>query len=150
LILAGVRVALDNADVQDDRFRGQREGRPASRLQAIQLVVVRVRAGTRRLRPERGGPVPKLEVEPAAGKEQPVRPNVHAARVADDLSRSVFCPRRISPNLKAIIYCTAISYGSEEEWDFAWKMYKTTTVASEKDLLLDALGCSRETWILAR
>jgi len=57
---------------------------------------------------------------------------------------------RISPNLKAIIYCTAISYGSEEEWDFAWKMYKMTTVASEKDLLLDALGCSRETWILAR
>ncbi|VVC38461.1 Hypothetical protein CINCED_3A009639 [Cinara cedri] len=56
----------------------------------------------------------------------------------------------ISPNLKAIIYCTAISYGSEEEWDFAWKMYKMTTVASEKDLLLDALGCSRETWILAR
>lgn len=29
-------------------------------------------------------------------------------------------------------------------------MYKMTTVASEKDLLLDALGCSRETWILAR
>lgn len=56
----------------------------------------------------------------------------------------------ISPNLKAIIYCTAISYGSEEEWDFAWKMYKMTTVASEKDLILDALGCSRETWILAR
>jgi len=61
-----------------------------------------------------------------------------------------FLYSRISPNLKAIIYCTAISYGSEEEWDFAWKMYKMTTVASEKDLLLDALGCSRETWILAR
>ncbi|XP_050422404.1 aminopeptidase N isoform X2 [Adelges cooleyi] len=56
----------------------------------------------------------------------------------------------ISPNLKAIIYCTAISYGGEEEWDFAWNMYKQTNVASEKDLLLDALGCSRETWILAR
>ncbi|XP_050542648.1 aminopeptidase N-like isoform X2 [Daktulosphaira vitifoliae] len=56
----------------------------------------------------------------------------------------------ISPNLKAIIYCVAISYGGEEEWDFTWSMYKLTKTVSEKDLLLDALGCSRETWILTR
>ena len=56
----------------------------------------------------------------------------------------------ISPNLKTVVYCTAIRVGGQVEWDFAWQMYLETNVGSEKDLLLHALGCTRETWLLSR
>ncbi|XP_015519764.2 aminopeptidase N [Neodiprion lecontei] len=56
----------------------------------------------------------------------------------------------ISPNLKSVVYCTAIRVGGQAEWDFAWERYQKTNVGSEKDLLLHALGCTRETWILSR
>jgi aminopeptidase N len=56
----------------------------------------------------------------------------------------------ISANLKNVVYCTAIRVGGQEEWDFAWQRYRKTNVGSEKDILLGALGCSREIWILSR
>ncbi|XP_055523948.1 aminopeptidase N [Wyeomyia smithii] len=56
----------------------------------------------------------------------------------------------ISPNLKNIVYCTAIKYGDQAEWEFAWERFRKTTISSEKETLLSALGCSRETWILTR
>nr|XP_034185647.1 aminopeptidase Ey [Osmia lignaria]XP_034185648.1 aminopeptidase Ey [Osmia lignaria]XP_034185650.1 aminopeptidase Ey [Osmia lignaria] len=56
----------------------------------------------------------------------------------------------ISPNLKSVVYCTAIRVGGQTEWDFAWRRYLETNVGSEKDLLLHALGCTRETWLLSR
>ncbi|XP_015604737.1 aminopeptidase Ey [Cephus cinctus] len=56
----------------------------------------------------------------------------------------------VSPNLKSVVYCTAMRAGGEAEWDFAWQRYLKTNVGSEKDLLLNALGCTRETWILSR
>lgn len=58
--------------------------------------------------------------------------------------------RRISPNLKMVVYCTAIRFGGQVEWDFAWQRYLETNVGSEKDLLHHALGCTRETWLLSR
>ncbi|XP_076247540.1 suppressor of ER stress-induced death isoform X2 [Calliopsis andreniformis] len=56
----------------------------------------------------------------------------------------------ISPNLKAVVYCTAIRVGGQSEWEFAWQRYLETNVGSEKDLLLHALGCTREIWLLNR
>uniref|UniRef100_A0A1B6CLC6 Aminopeptidase n=1 Tax=Clastoptera arizonana TaxID=38151 RepID=A0A1B6CLC6_9HEMI len=56
----------------------------------------------------------------------------------------------ISPNLKSTVYCTAIRAGGQAEWDFAWERYLRTNVGSEKSLLLSAMGCSKETWILSR
>lgn len=56
----------------------------------------------------------------------------------------------ISPNLKEVVYCTAIKYGGEYEWDFAWDRYHKTSISSEKEIILSALGCSREIWILTR
>lgn len=56
----------------------------------------------------------------------------------------------ISPNLKSTVYCTAIKYGDEMEWNFAWERFQRATVASEKEILLSALGCSRVPWILTR
>lgn len=56
----------------------------------------------------------------------------------------------ISPNLKSIVYCTAVKMGGEKEWEFIWQRYKESNVGSEKDLLLQALGCTREIWLLSR
>ncbi|XP_068246618.1 uncharacterized protein [Palaemon carinicauda] len=56
----------------------------------------------------------------------------------------------ISPNVKSVVYCTAISEGGEKEWNFAWEQYLDSNVASEKSKLLGALGCSKEIWIISR
>lgn len=56
----------------------------------------------------------------------------------------------ISVNLKSTVYCNAIAAGGVEEWDFAWKMYKGATIASEADKLMSALSCTREPWLLNR
>ncbi|XP_050688572.1 aminopeptidase N-like [Eriocheir sinensis] len=56
----------------------------------------------------------------------------------------------ISPNLKDVVYCTAIGKGGEMEWEFAWKQYLASNVASEKSKLLKALGCSKKIWMLSR
>ncbi|XP_055847662.1 aminopeptidase N [Episyrphus balteatus] len=56
----------------------------------------------------------------------------------------------ISPNLRNIVYCTAIQYGTEAEWNFAFDRYMNSKVSSEQEVLLSALGCSKEPWILSR
>ena len=62
----------------------------------------------------------------------------------------LFRHHRISENLREIVYCTAISVGGQEEWDFAWQRYLNANVENEKEILLMALGCSKEIWILSR
>lgn len=57
---------------------------------------------------------------------------------------------RISPNIKSVVYCNAIQIGGQEEWDFAWSRYLNTNVGNEREIIMSALGCSRETWILSR
>jgi aminopeptidase N len=59
-----------------------------------------------------------------------------------------FC--RISPNQKEVVYCTAIKHGGADVWNFAWKKYQSSNVGSDREHLLEALGCSREPWILNR
>lgn len=56
----------------------------------------------------------------------------------------------ISPNLRSIVYCTAIKNGNQEIWDFAWERYVNAIVSSEKEMLLSALGCTKEIWLLER
>ncbi|XP_068157458.1 aminopeptidase N [Drosophila tropicalis] len=56
----------------------------------------------------------------------------------------------IGPNLRGVVYCTAIQYGTEYEWDFAFERYLRTSLSGEKELLLTALGCSKEPWLLYR
>ncbi|KAM9366568.1 aminopeptidase N-like [Symphorus nematophorus] len=56
----------------------------------------------------------------------------------------------IHPNLKSTVYCHAIAYGGVEEWDFAWKMFKNSTLASEASRLRSAMACAKAPWILNR
>ncbi|XP_065313143.1 aminopeptidase N-like isoform X1 [Gordionus sp. m RMFG-2023] len=57
---------------------------------------------------------------------------------------------KIQPHLRSIVYCNAISYGSNEEWDFAFQRYLNEENAQEKTRYLIAMGCSREPWIINR
>ncbi|XP_042228344.1 aminopeptidase N-like [Homarus americanus] len=56
----------------------------------------------------------------------------------------------ISPNLRSTVYCTAIAAGGQVEWDFVWAQYLNTSVRTEKQKLLSALGCTKQTSILSR
>uniref|UniRef100_A0A671VWD8 Aminopeptidase n=1 Tax=Sparus aurata TaxID=8175 RepID=A0A671VWD8_SPAAU len=56
----------------------------------------------------------------------------------------------IIPNLRSVIYCQAVAAGGKKEWEFAWKMYQTTSDTSEKDHLRKALSCTKKTWLLNR
>ena len=61
-----------------------------------------------------------------------------------------FFSNRINPELRQTTYCTAIKYGDKREWDFAWRMALNATTVQHRDVLLSALGCSREPWLLVR
>lgn len=56
----------------------------------------------------------------------------------------------IHPNLKNTVYCVAIAFGGAEEWDFAWRMFKNATLASEASRLRAAMGCTKLPWLLNR
>ncbi|NP_001082794.1 alanyl (membrane) aminopeptidase b, tandem duplicate 1 [Danio rerio] len=56
----------------------------------------------------------------------------------------------IHANLRSTVYCSAIAAGGAEEWEFAWKMFEKTSVASEKDKLRAAMACATQPWLLNR
>ncbi|XP_013102535.1 aminopeptidase N isoform X2 [Stomoxys calcitrans] len=57
---------------------------------------------------------------------------------------------RITPNMKPVIYCTAMEEGSFQEWHFAYRQYNRTTSASEKEQILSSLGCTTKPWLLSK
>ena len=54
----------------------------------------------------------------------------------------------VPPDFRWIAYSAGVKYGSPEDWSFAWKMYNTTQVASERSLWLRALASSNSPYIL--
>lgn len=59
-------------------------------------------------------------------------------------------PNRIPPNLKSTIYCITLREGGVQEWNFAYKQLQDTTSASEKEIILSALGCTQKPWLLTK
>ena len=55
-------------------------------------------------------------------------------------------------NLRKETYCSAISEGNEQEWNFLWERFRSSYgyVASEKSIILNALACTKEVWLLNR
>ncbi|KAG8230286.1 hypothetical protein J437_LFUL010189 [Ladona fulva] len=51
-------------------------------------------------------------------------------------------------NLKKAVYCYGISEGFTEEWNKLWEIASSTNVASEKLLILNALGCTKSDVII--
>lgn len=59
-------------------------------------------------------------------------------------------PNPIPKDLTSVVYCTALKYGGENEWNFLWNKFEHSNVATEKNNLLSVLGCTREIWLLSR
>ncbi|KAM6942737.1 aminopeptidase Ey-like [Xenentodon cancila] len=56
----------------------------------------------------------------------------------------------IIPSLRSAVYCNAVAAGGQAEWDFAWTMYKNSSIASEANKLARALSCTKKPWLLNR
>lgn len=48
-----------------------------------------------------------------------------------------------------MVYCTAISEGNKDDWEFLWGRFKKSDVAAEQVLILNALGCTKDPQVLA-
>lgn len=64
-------------------------------------------------------------------------------------SYSNFVPR-IHPNLRSVVYCSAIAAGDVEEWEFGWFQFVGASLASEASKLMSALACTNNTQLLER
>ncbi|XP_062863307.1 thyrotropin-releasing hormone-degrading ectoenzyme-like [Trichomycterus rosablanca] len=57
---------------------------------------------------------------------------------------------RIPPNVRDIVYCTGVSLMDEDVWEFIWMKFHSSPAVSEKKVLLEALTCSDDTFLLNR
>jgi hypothetical protein len=57
---------------------------------------------------------------------------------------------RIPPDLRSVVYCSALSNGGEEDWNFLWDQYRKSNVATDQVLILAALGCTKNNTLLNR
>ena len=57
---------------------------------------------------------------------------------------------RVPANFKEVVYSAGVRFGGSKEWEFCWKKYKSSKIASEQRLLLDALTSTRSPWLLTR
>jgi len=81
----------------------------------------------------------------------PWQRRVCASETSDSVTFMSHVWRRIiGPNQKLVVTCAAIANGASTQWDFAYQRYLTTNLASEKETLLKALSCSRDTAILSK
>ncbi|XP_033635601.1 uncharacterized protein LOC117296680 [Asterias rubens] len=55
----------------------------------------------------------------------------------------------VHPDIQPTVYCSAIAAGGQDEWDFAFDVYRNpNTPASARARLLAAMACSHKPWIL--
>ncbi|KAK5868073.1 hypothetical protein PBY51_012518 [Eleginops maclovinus] len=56
----------------------------------------------------------------------------------------------IHPNLRLVVYCSAMEAGAEAEWEFGWSQFRSASVASEASTLMSALACTSNVGLLKR
>ncbi|XP_019878515.1 aminopeptidase N isoform X3 [Aethina tumida] len=56
----------------------------------------------------------------------------------------------IATDVRNVVYCTSLKHGGNEEWEFLWKQYQNSNVATEKSSILSALGCTKKEDLLQR
>uniref|UniRef100_A0A667Y9G3 Thyrotropin releasing hormone degrading enzyme, tandem duplicate 2 n=1 Tax=Myripristis murdjan TaxID=586833 RepID=A0A667Y9G3_9TELE len=69
------------------------------------------------------------------------------AHISDWISSN---KNRIPPNVRDIVYCTGVSLMDEDVWEFIWMKFHSSNAVSEKKILLEALTCSDNTFLLNR
>ncbi|XP_077355556.1 thyrotropin-releasing hormone-degrading ectoenzyme-like isoform X1 [Festucalex cinctus] len=57
---------------------------------------------------------------------------------------------RIPPNIRDVVYCTGVSLMDEDVWEFIWMKFHSSNAVSEKKILLEALTCSDNAFLLNR
>ncbi|NWV19411.1 AMPQ Aminopeptidase, partial [Origma solitaria] len=74
-----------------------------------------------------------------------------------DLSSELFAKWMDNPEYKIpllirrIVCCYGVAVGSDKEWNFAWEMYNhTDSIEEDEDILLYAMSCAKESWLLYR
>ena len=66
----------------------------------------------------------------------------------DGSSNKVCYCYRIPPDLRSVVYCSAVSNGGVDEWAFLYEEFLKSNVASDQVLILSALGCTRDANLL--
>jgi len=54
----------------------------------------------------------------------------------------------LSSELQETVYCSGISSGDRSAWEWAYSKYSTTNIPSERGVILKALACSRDVFVL--
>ena len=54
----------------------------------------------------------------------------------------------IPSNLRGVTFCSLVKDGNENDWEEVWQKYLTTSNVNMKRYFLNALGCSKQIWIL--
>uniref|UniRef100_A0A8B9CA13 Aminopeptidase n=1 Tax=Anser brachyrhynchus TaxID=132585 RepID=A0A8B9CA13_9AVES len=65
-----------------------------------------------------------------------------------DLSSELYTKWMDNTQYKTVS-CYGVALGSDKEWNFAWEMYNhTDSTKEDKDILLSAMSCAKESWLL--
>lgn len=60
-----------------------------------------------------------------------------------------FSCKRVPVDIRPVVYCTAVSESTDsKEWDHLWNAFKSTNVAAEQRVIMEALGCTRKADVL--
>ena len=49
----------------------------------------------------------------------------------------------VPTDFRAVVYCTAIRHGNDEDWDFLWERYRKSNVAAEKKTIITVIITNR-------
>ncbi|XP_048251053.1 glutamyl aminopeptidase-like [Haliotis rufescens] len=56
----------------------------------------------------------------------------------------------LASDVSVLIYSVGIREGGTDEWDFVWEKAQSTSVASEKEMMMEALAQTQKPWLLWR
>lgn len=62
----------------------------------------------------------------------------------------ILFPSRIPPDYAVVIYAVGVQQGGEKEWNHLWLKSQSTKVASEAEIMMNALAYTQEPWLLWR
>lgn len=72
------------------------------------------------------------------------------SKIKDMFRQAMAGHKTISSNLRSLVYCIGVREGSEKEWNQVFKKYSKTHIASDRQILLDALTYTRNPQIVQR
>ena len=56
----------------------------------------------------------------------------------------------VRADIAVVVYAAGVMEGNEEVWDYVWEKSRQTRVASEAEVMMNALAYTQEPWLLWR